>query len=80
MIMPTRRAQAMFEISTEPNFKNIPPMPVINIAATTNRFLESFRLISLNMRSPETDMKPYRAIDTPPITQLGMLEMNTMIG
>ena len=42
------------------------------MAETTNRFLLAFRFTFWIIFRPETAMKPYRATQTPPMTQLGM--------
>ena len=77
---PTIKAQAMFEISTEPNLRNSPPMPVIKIDATTNKFFESLKSKLLHILSPETEMNPNKAIEMPPTTQVGMVSTTKTIG
>ena len=49
-----------------------PPIPGMRIEETTKRFLLSPRSTFWIILRPETAIKPYRATQTPPITQLGM--------
>ena len=56
-----------------PKLMDIPPTPQIKMTETTNKFLLSPRSTSLIIFKPETAMKPYKAIQTPPMTQLGIV-------
>ena len=55
-----------------PNVRDRPPMPVTRIVLTTKRLLSLPRSTCWIIFRPETAMKPYRAMHTPPITQPGM--------
>ena len=78
--IPKIKAQATSVIVTLPNETTIPPTPQIKITDTTNKFLLSPKSTSLIILRPDTAMKPYNTIHTPPITQLGIVASNVTNG
>ena len=55
-------------------------MPHTSMAATTNRFLLLPRSTFLSICRPLTAMKPYMAMQAPPMTHLGMELMKATKG
>ena len=72
--MPRISAQATSVIVTLPNFRIIQPTPAIRITEAVKRLRLSSRSTFCSIFRPDTAMKPYSAMQTPPITQLGMVE------
>ena len=79
-MIPKIKAHATGVIVTLPNVKLNPPIPVIKITETTNKFLLSPRSTPWSIFKPETAMKPYNAIHTPPMTHAGIVSRNVAKG
>ena len=78
--IPRIKEQAIVVSVTFPKETLKPPIPGIKIAETTKRFLPSLRSTFWIIFRPETAIKPYRAMQTPPMTQLGMEERKVTKG
>ena len=72
-MMPRIRAQAMEVRVTLPKETDRPPIPVMRMTETTNRLRFCSKSTFCTIFRPDTAIKPYRAIHTPPITQGGMV-------
>ena len=70
---PRISAQAISVRVTEPMFMVMPPMPAIRITEAVKRFRLSFRSTGCSIFRPETAIKPYRVMHTPPMTQVGIV-------
>ena len=78
--MPRMSAQAIFVTVICPNVSARPPTPATKIEETVNRFALSLRSTFCTIFRPLTAIKPYRAMQTPPITQPGILERKVTNG
>ena len=72
MMMPRIREEATAVMEIFPKFRVSPPIPEMRIAETTKRFRFAFRSTVCTIFKPLTAMKPYSAMQTPPMTQEGM--------
>ena len=71
-IMPRMRAVATVVMVTAPKLSESPPIPAINMVDAVKRLRLSPKSTGCSILSPETAMKPYKDMHTPPITHEGM--------
>ena len=78
--IPRIRAAAISVIVTEPKLMLSPPIPAMRITEAVKRLRLSSRSTAFSIFRPETAINPYRAIQTPPMTQEGIEAMSAMKG